>query len=154
MHKRTPFLAATVLAVVTAATALAQDMPIVVDPAIETMSVDQLIEARHSAMKENGRLVRNAIRANGGEAVAAATTMLQNFTNLPSLFPEGSTGADSKALPVIWQNWEDFRGRFDEDARHAQKALEAAKAGDSATYAAELQSIAQSCRGCHQMYRS
>ncbi len=43
--------------------AFAQDTPVVVDPAIETMAVDQLVEARQSAMKQNGGLLRSAMRA-------------------------------------------------------------------------------------------
>jgi len=133
--------------------AMAQDNPVVVDPAIETMTVDQLVEARQAAMKQNGGLLRSAMRATGDEAVAAATTLLQNFTNLPFLFREGSTAANSKALPLIWENWDDFRGRFDTDATHAQEALTAAKAGDAAAYGAALQAIGQSCGACHQTYR-
>lgn len=154
MPKRLPILAATAAALVAIATlAMAQDNPVTVDPAIETMTVDQLVEARQAAMKQNGGLLRSAMRATGDDAVAAATTLLQNFTNLPFLFREGSTAANSKALPVIWENWEDFKGRFDADAVHAQEALAAAKAGDAAAYGAALQAIGQSCGACHQTYR-
>jgi cytochrome c556 len=154
MPKRTPLIAAAAFALMAAATiAIAQDNPVVVDPAIETMTVDQLVEARQAAMKQNGGLLRSAMQATGDDAVAAATTLLQNFTNLPHLFREGSITANSKALPVIWENWEDFKGRFDADAVHAQDALTAAKAGDAAAYGAALQAIAQTCGGCHQMYR-
>lgn len=154
MPKRLPILAATAAALVAIATlAMAQDNPVTVDPAIETMTVDQLVEARQAAMKQNGGLLRSAMRATGDDAVAAATTLLQNFTNLPFLFREGSTAANSKALPVIWENWEDFKDRFDADAVHAEEALAAAKAGDAAAYGAALQAIGQSCGACHQTYR-
>jgi cytochrome c556 len=154
MPKRTPLIAAAVFALVAAATfAVAQDNPVAVDPAIETMTVDQLVEARQSAMKQNGGLLRSAMQATGDDAVAAATTLLQNFTNLPHLFREGSTTAQSEALPLIWENWDDFKGRFDANAVHAQDALTAAKAGDAAGYGTALQAIAQSCGACHQTYR-
>ena len=154
MPKRTPLIAMTAFALVAVATlAVAQDSPVVVDPAIETMTVEQLVEARQAAMKQNGGLLRSAMQATGDDAVAAATTLLQNFTNLPHLFREGSTATNSKALPLIWENWDDFKGRFDADAVHAQEALAAATAGDTAAYGAALQAIAQSCRACHQTYR-
>jgi hypothetical protein len=87
MPMKSRLFAATALALMAAATfAFAQDNPVVVDPAIETMTVDQLVEARQNAMKQNGGLLRSAMRATGDEAVASATTILQNFTNLPSLF--------------------------------------------------------------------
>ena len=132
---------------------MAQDSPVVVDPAIETMTVEQLVEGRQAAMKQNGGLLRSAMQATGDDAVAAATTLLQNFTNLPHLFREGSTAPNSKALPQIWENWDDFTGRFDANAVHAQDALAAATAGDTAAYGAALQAIAQSCGACHQIYR-
>ena len=154
MPRKTSVLAVTALALMAAASfAFAQDTSVAVDPAIESMSVDQLVEARQNAMKQNGGLLRAAMRASGDEAVTAATTMLQNFTNLPALFREGSTASNSKALPLIWENWEDFKARFDEDAKHAAEALAAAKANDAAAYGAALQAIGQSCGGCHQMYR-
>ncbi len=96
------------------------------------MSVDQLVEARQNAMKQNGGLLRGAMRAKRRRRRRAANTMLQNFTNLPELFREGSTAANSKALPLIWENWDDFRARFDEDAKHAAEAVAAAQAGDAA----------------------
>ena len=154
MPMRTSLIAASAFALVAAATiALGQDSPVTVDPAIETMSVEQAIEARQAAMKQNGGALRGAMRASGEDAVAAATTLLQNFTNLPFLFPEGSTAANSKATPLIWENWDDFKGRFETDAGHALEALNAAKAGDTAAYGAALQSIGQSCGACHQTYR-
>ncbi len=154
MPRRTPVLVTAALALMAAAgLAFAQDTPVVVDPAIETMSVDQLVEARQNAMKQNGGLLRGAMRASGDDAIAAANTMLQNFTNLPELFREGSTAANSKALPLIWENWDDFRARFDEDAKHAAEAVAAAQAGDAAAYGTALQAIGQSCGSCHQMYR-
>jgi cytochrome c556 len=152
MPKTPHILAATAFALI-ATFAVAQDTPVVVDPAIEAMTVDQLVEARQAAMKQNGMTLRSAMQATGDEAVAAATTLLQNFTNLPALFREGSTSPNSKALPLIWENWDDFKGRFDADAAAALKALEAAKAGDTAGYSAALQEIGGSCGGCHQTYR-
>jgi cytochrome c556 len=94
------------------------------------------------------------MQATGDDAVAAATILLQNFTNFPALFREGSTSPNSDALPAIWENWDDFKGRMDADAAAALKALDAAKAGDTAAYGAALQEIGGSCGGCHQTYRS
>ena len=74
MPKKTPLLAVAALSLFAAATvAFAQDTPVAVDPAIETMSVEQLVEARQTAMKQNGGLLRSAMRASGDEAVATTT---------------------------------------------------------------------------------
>lgn len=153
MPRRSSLLAAAAFAIVAASIAVAQDSAITVDPAIAGMSVDQLVEARQNAMKQNGGVLRGAMSASGDAAVTASTTLLQNYTNLPALFREGSASANSDALPAIWENWDDFKARFDASAAAAQRALDAAKAGDAAAYGAALQEIGQGCSGCHQTYR-
>jgi cytochrome c556 len=136
------------------AIAFAQDTPtVVVDPAIATMTNDQLVQARKDAMKQNGMTLRGAGQLSGPEAVAAATVLLQNFVNLPALFKEGSITPDSKALPVIWEKWDDFKALLDVGAASAAKAQAAATAGDAATYAAALDEIGKSCGSCHSQYR-
>jgi len=134
--------------------AIAQDNPaVVVDPAIATMTNEQLVEARQKAMEDNGRALRGAGQLSGEQAVAVATLLLQNFTNLPSLFKEGSNTGESKALPAVWTNWEDFKSRFDHDVELATAMLAAAQTGDTAAYNAAIQGIGESCGGCHMTYR-
>lgn len=144
---------ATLLVVLGASPSFAQQLP-PVDPAIAAMTPEQMVETRRNTMRDNGMLVRRAANATGADAVAAATTLLQNFVNLPALFPEGSIVGRSEALPLIWDNWDEFKGHFDRDAQTAAKALAAAEAGDGATYTASLQEIGRSCSGCHQKFRS
>lgn len=155
MPMKSPLILGLTLALTVAAIAVAQDTPaVVVDPAIAAMTNEQLVEARQAAMKQNGMALRNAASLTGEEAVAAATTILQNFTNLPALFREGSITDKSKALPAIWENWDDFQARFDHDAELAAGMLAAAQSGDTATYTAAIEEIGQSCGTCHQTYRS
>ncbi|MEO6012771.1 MAG: cytochrome c [Devosia sp.] len=135
-----------------AAIAVAQG-EVVVNPAISTMTNDQLVEMRQAHMKENGGILRGAAQLTGADAVAAATTLLQNFTDFPALFKEGSITDKSGAKPEIWTNWEDFKARFDKDSAAAQAMLVAATAGDTAGYTAAIQEIGGSCGGCHQAYR-
>ena len=146
-------LALAAIAATLSLTAIAFAQDIVVDPAIASMTNDQLVKARQDAMKQNGMTLRGAADLSGADAVAAATVLLQNFTNLPALFKEGSATADSKALPTIWENWDDFKARFDKDAASAQLMLAAATAGDSAAYAAAADEIGKSCGACHSTYR-
>lgn len=154
MPMKTPLIVGFALALTVGAVALAQDTPaIVVDPAIATMTNEQLVAARQAAMEQNGRTLRGAAKLAGEEAVAAATILLQNFTNLPDLFRDGSITDKSGAKPEIWQNWEDFRARFDHDAEVAAKMLAAAHSGDTATYEAAIQAIGSSCGACHMTYR-
>ncbi len=154
MPTKSPLLLAFATVLALGAVAVAQDTPtVVVDPAIAAMTNDQLITARQEAMKQDGMLLRGAAQLTGAEAIAAATTLLQNFTNFPALFKEGSAGGASKALPAVWENWDDFKGRFDHDAELAATMLAAATSGDTAAYTAAIQGLGDSCGSCHMTYR-
>ena len=130
----------------------AEDAP-VVDPAIAAMTPEAMVAARKAAMKEDGGILRGAAALTGAEATAAADTLIKNFTNLPALFPEGSLVGDSKALPAIWENFDDFTSIFATAQKGALDMKAAAEAGDAAAYGAALQTIGGTCGMCHQKYR-
>lgn len=133
------------------AVAFADD--IVVDPAIATMTSDQLVAARQAAMKEDGKALRGAGEATGEDAVKIATTVLQNFTNFPALFKEGSITPDSHALPVIWEQWDAFDALLVKGQAAAREMLVAAQTGDTAAYGTALKTLGGLCGQCHMTYR-
>jgi cytochrome c556 len=145
------FFAAGALVAGFAATAIAQEAAA---PDFAAMSHEELVEARQDAMKEDGGLLRRAGGLTGADAVAAADTLIRNYTNLPHMFPEGSNIGDSKALPVIWQDFETFTGIFAKGLQGASDMKAAAEAGDAAAYAAALQVVGGTCGECHQKFRS
>ncbi len=110
-------------------------------------------QMRTDAMKQMGGLLRSAGNATGADAVAAATTLLTTFTNLPEMFPEGSSeGTD--ALPAIWENWETFTGIIETGRSASEAALAAAEAGDTDGYGTALRTVMGTCGQCHQQFRS
>jgi cytochrome c556 len=135
-----------------AATVTAQD--VVVDPAIATMTPEQLVEERQGIMRENGGTLRNIATMSGAEAAAAADGLIQNFTDLPALFAPDSIVGDSKALPLIWQEKEAFDAIFDQAKMHAMEIKAAAEAGDAAAIGAAAQAIGGLCGQCHSKYRA
>ena len=147
-------LAFSVLASLGSVAALADDLaPVVVDPAIATMTADQKVTARQKAMKEDGGVLRGAMKATGADAAQIATTVLQNFTNFPALFADGATNGKSDALPVIWQQFDQFTAIIDEGKLAAGKMREAALSGDTGLYSDAFQALAATCNECHQTYR-
>lgn len=147
-------IAAAVLVTALSATAIAQTLPtIVVDPAIATMTNEELVKARQDAMKEDGGILRNAAGLVGDDAVAAATELLQNFTNFPALFREGSITPDSHALPIIWEQWDQFDGIFKKAQADATAMLQAAIDEDDVAYGDAVQALSQVCGECHQTFR-
>ena len=150
----TALVLATLVSIPTA-TVLAQGETILpaTDPAIETMTNEELVAARKAAMKEDGGLLRNAANLSGADAVAAAETLVKNFTNFPHLFREGSIVGDSDALPVLWEKWDIATGLFAQARMASEAALVAAQANDTAGFLAALQPIGPICGQCHQQFR-
>ncbi len=152
MPLKSPLILAFVAALTLGTVAVAQTELPAVDPAIASMTNEQLVEARQKAMEDNGRAMRGVQQLNEN-SLAAATLLLQNFTNLPALFKEGSNVPPSKALPAVWENWDDFKARFDANVAASARLLAAAQANDAAAYTAAFQEIGQSCGSCHMQYR-
>jgi cytochrome c556 len=120
----------------------------------ETLSVEEARAARSPFMRQNGMLLRDASRASGDEAVAAMTSLRDNYLRLPTLFPEGSHGDGSDALPAIWENWDAFVAIAESGAEAAQQAIDAAEAGDAAAYQEAVRAVSGTCAQCHQQFRS
>lgn len=114
---------------------------------------EEAIRLRQNIMTSNGGLLRSASRLSGAEAVTAAQTLLDSYTHLLVLFPEGSQ-AGSDSLPAIWENWDAFAAILETGRGAAASALAAAQAGDDAGYAAGLRTIMGTCGQCHQQFRS
>jgi cytochrome c556 len=79
--------------------------------------------------------------------------------NLQQLFPEGTAmgadiGAETRALPVIWEKWGEFEQvamRFQEETA---KLAEVAEAGDMAAIGQQLGVLGQQgCGACHETFR-
>lgn len=154
LSKLTAIASAVLVTAAITASAIAQTTPeIVVDPAIASMTNDQLVAARQDAMKQDGMLLRGAGGLFGDDAIAVSTTVLQNFTNFPALFREGSMTSNSKALPAVWENWDAFTAIFAKAQAAATEMLVAAQADDDDAYQAALKKVGGVCGECHQNFR-
>ena len=117
-------------------------------------TAEEAVAMRKALMREDGGILRSAGNLTGAEAVAAMQTLETNYSHIPDLFPEGSIVGDSKALPAIWENWDEFLAIVDSGRIAAGEARDAAEAGDTATYAASLRTVGETCGACHQQFRA
>jgi len=124
------------------------------DPALSALTPEQMVTIRQDLMKANGGILRGAAALTGAEAVAAAETILTNYTNFTVLFPEGSAVGDTEALPSIWTDNATFLGIFNTGIEAATAMKAAAEAGDAAGYEAAVKAIGGTCGQCHQAFRS
>jgi len=123
------------------------------DAFVPPATPQQAVDMRKSLMIEDGRLIRTLNGLSGAEAAAALNVILNNYTHIPALFPEGSNLSDSEALPAIWQNWDTFTAIVETGKAAATDAIAAAEAGDATAYATALRALGGTCGQCHQQFR-
>jgi cytochrome c556 len=84
----------------------------------------------------------------GGELIAGHSNML------PELFPEGSIQGSSEALPIIWQQWDDFLKLNDGTKANAEKMVKMAQDGsDLRSLTKQFVKLGGDCKACHKDYR-
>ncbi|WP_232846702.1 c-type cytochrome [Devosia beringensis] len=123
------------------------------DAFVAPTTPEAAVAAREVLMKSNGATLKAAGALTGAEASAAMQTLLDNFTNMAAVFPEGSITGDSKASPAIWQDWAGFTAIIDTGKAAATAGLAAAETGDATAYGAALKAIGATCGTCHEQYR-
>ena len=123
------------------------------DAFVAPATPEEALTARQALMKEDGGLLRTLGTKTGAEAAADLQTILTNYDHIPALFPEGSIVGDSKALPVIWQNWDAFTAVVESGKAAATAGITAAEAGDADGLATALKDLGATCGACHQQFR-
>jgi cytochrome c556 len=118
------------------------------------------IATRKQLMKDVGAQTKTGAGMAKGEAPydqakaqAILATYVDAATKAPALFPENSkTGGDTAALPAIWQNMGDFKGKFDKFGAEAKAAQSSVKDLDS--FKSAFGGLTKNCGGCHETYRA
>lgn len=123
-----------------------------------TMSPTSAVAERQRLMKLNGASwqdVQAKVKAGNIEAVAVnAETMAVTARHIPSLFPEGSLTADSKAKPEVWQKWAEFEQAAKAMQVESEKLRDAARAKNQAQVEAIVKDFGRNaCGACHTPFR-
>lgn len=115
---------------------------------------DDAIAERKMLMKSNGKNLKAAFSASGDDAIAAAQTLVDNFTALADLWPEDSMDGDTKALPAVWSENENFLVAMNNATGAAEALLAAAQAGDAGAFGAAAKAMGGTCGACHGKYQA
>jgi cytochrome c556 len=143
-----------------AACATAQDAAPAATPHPAAPSAAELIAARMTMMHMAATLMFESIvpaAKNGTDVKAqqhAADGLALFGHSIAGLFPEGSAGPDSHALPAIWANKADFEAKAKAFGDSAARLNELAAAGDTAGFAAQVPVVQGGCAACHSLYRA
>lgn len=71
----------------------------------------------------------------------------------PHIFPEGSGGAKTEALPAIWEKPDDFKNRM-VDFVSAARAMDSAVAGsEMSAIGMALKDLGKTCKACHDDFK-
>ncbi len=139
------------IALLTLAATLALPLAATADP----------ISERQQLMRERGQIMRTLGPIAQGnadfdaEVVLAALEQLQ--ANAQTLdvdvhFPPESAEGDTKALPAIWENFDEFR-QVEAGFDAAVAAAVEAAPQDLDAFRAAFGPVAQSCGSCHERFR-
>lgn len=111
-----------------------------------------LLEQMGKSAKEPGKMMKQEIPFDAATVDAALDTIIANASKLPALFPEDSkSGGKTEALPAIWENKDEFTGRYDKLVADAKAAK--ANLGDEFAFMEAWPKVAGNCGGCHKKYR-
>ncbi|MBT6122502.1 MAG: cytochrome c [Candidatus Puniceispirillum sp.] len=72
---------------------------------------------------------------------------------MPEFFPEGSGGAPSAAKPRVWEDFDGFKAAAQAHATATQGIIDAANAEDMTALTAAFRATADSCGGCHKVFK-
>lgn len=118
-----------------------------------------VIKERQELMKAQGaamKAINGILEANGPAADIAphAAKLQETSTRIVALFPAGSDKGDTKALPEIWSNPDDFSAKA--NALHDQSAMlvTAVSGGDLAAIGAQYKEVGAACGACHKPYKA
>ena len=82
-----------------------------------------------------------------------ARSIQQNSKMTLEMFPKGSGLGDTKAKPVIWENWSKFESAVKAFVRESAKLAKVAESGDMEALAKQVRATGKTCGGCHRNFR-
>lgn len=114
----------------------------------ERMDMMVIMAKRMKAIREriDGKRDLAAIKAD-------AEVIASHAPHMVHLFPPGSTQRPTEARAAIWQNWKDFE-RMATALEVESKKLMTVSPEDFKALNAQVRAVTQSCRACHEIYRS
>lgn len=83
-----------------------------------------------------------------------ATGLAELTRLLPHVFPRDSRVGDTDALPVIWQEAEEFQSRLDDLKEVSGELAIVARMQNIETFVKTLTRLGKVCKGCHDNFKA
>lgn len=121
-----------------------------------------IMKARHDGMESMGKDLKTLSRdldsddPNVGEIRSAAADIYKNSKAASGWFPAGTGPEAGKtgAKAEIWQNPQDFAVKLATFQHYAEQFYKAGITGDVGALKANQDTLAGSCKACHNKYRA
>lgn len=120
-----------------------------------------LIKYRKALMAANSAhagalagIVRGEAEHGADDVLVHATALNAIAGLLPDAFMESAEGAETRALPAIWEDWDGFVAAAEQLQTASAALMEAAEGGDMEAIGAAFGPVGASCGGCHETYRA
>jgi cytochrome c556 len=124
----------------------------------QAFAQQDVIEKRQKLMKGNGadaKAIKGALESKDYATIETkAKDIGNNMDKVNDLFPKGSTSDKSRALPAIWEKWDDFSKHPGQVKKAANAVADAAKAKDDAALPAKVKALGDACGSCHKNFRA
>lgn len=140
-------LAACIIAVLAPAKAVAQE-------ATPVMEYRQTIMSSLGTHRGALTAILNEDVPHEGHVLGHALSLQQLSVMASDIFPEGSLGEGSRALPDIWDDAPGFGEALSAFQSAADALAEAARAGDMTAVGDAAAGLGRTCGGCHRPYRA
>lgn len=82
-----------------------------------------------------------------------ADGLANGAAELKYVFPKGSNVDDSEALPLIWEQPEEFAAAIDKAVKATTAFKEAVAGGNDEAIGMAFKEVGAACRGCHDRFR-
>ena len=121
-----------------------------------------VVKERMDGMKAIGQQVKVMVPMMKGalpydpDAVEKSAGIIESHAGekLTKLFPEGSDGEPSEALPEIWEDWSKFTDLASQlETRAAELKTVAANQGSEDAFKGALVNVLKTCKSCHNDFR-
>ncbi|GLK82558.1 c-type cytochrome [Ancylobacter defluvii] len=143
MSRKAAFAVAAVISAVAATSVLAQD------PIAER---EKLMKEWGQATRPVGAMLKGSQPFDLTAVQAALDIYAKHAATMPALFPAGSDGGKTEALPAVWTQNAEFNAlfvKFGADATAARAAIT-----DEASFKANFPDVVRTCGTCHQTFRA
>lgn len=140
-------LAACIIAVLAPAKVVAQE-------ATPVMEYRQTIMSSLGTHRGALTAILNEDVPHEGHVLGHALSLQQLSVMASDIFPEGSLGEGSRALPDIWDDAAGFGEALSAFQSAADALAEAARAGDMTAVGDAAAGLGRTCGGCHRPYRA